>query len=207
MFKHLLIFLFTVSTLVLASTREIYNKLENINLKYSTFKRAITGYNKISPKKDGLITIIDFSMPSNRKRFFVIDLNKSKILYNTLVSHGKNSGLIDAIQFSNVVNSLESSLGFYITGNPYTGKFGYSLKLIGLEKNINDNALIRTVVLHGAKYSTQDFIDKYGFLGRSLGCPSIPDTISDDVINLLQGGTVLFINANDEYYNKTSKYI
>lgn len=180
----------------------IENKLE-----YSTFLKAIQGYNRIEDKKAGYITIIDFSKPSNEERFFVIDLENKKVDFSTYVTHGKNSGLGTAVKFSNNPNSYQSSLGFYLTKNTYEGSNGYSLRLLGLEPGINSNAMDRNIVVHGADYATKEFMDKYGFLGRSLGCPAIPEEISKEVIDYIKGGTVLYINGNDETYYAKSKYV
>ena len=180
----------------------IENKLE-----YSTFLKAIQGYNRIEDKKAGYITIIDFSKPSNEERFFVIDLENKKVDFSTYVTHGKNSGLGTAVKFSNNPNSYQSSLGFYLTKNTYEGSNGYSLRLLGLEPGINSNAMDRNIVVHGADYATKEFMDKYGFLGRSLGCPAIPEEISKEVIDYIKGGTVLYINGNDETYYTKSKYV
>lgn len=180
----------------------IENKLE-----YSTFLKAIQGYNRIEDKKAGYITIIDFSKPSNEERFFVIDLENKKVDFSTYVTHGKNSGLGTAVKFSNNPNSYQSSLGFYLTKNTYEGSNGYSLRLLGLEPGINSNAMDRNIVVHGADYATKEFMDKYGFLGRSLGCPVIPEEISKEVIDYIKGGTVLYINGNDETYYAKSKYV
>lgn len=180
----------------------IENKLE-----YSTFLKAIQGYNRIEDKKAGYITIIDFSKPSNEERFFVIDLENKKVDFSTYVTHGKNSGLGTAVKFSNNPNSYQSSLGFYLTKNTYEGSNGYSLRLLGLEPGINSNAMDRNIVVHGADYATKEFMDKYGFLGRSLGCPAIPEEISKEVIDYIKGGTILYINGNDETYYAKSKYV
>ncbi len=190
------------------SIKSIYKDLGIENkLEYSTFFKAIQGYNKIEGKKDGYITIIDFSKPSNEERFFVIDLENKKVDYSTYVTHGKNTGLETAVKFSNNPNSYQSSLGFYLTKNTYEGSNGYSLRLLGLESGINSNAMERNIVIHGADYATKEFMEKYGFLGRSLGCPAIPEDISKEVIDYIKDGTVLYINGNDESYFSKSKYV
>lgn len=187
---------------------ELYNSLEiKDKLDYSIFEKAIKGYNLIENKKGDCLTIIDFSKPSNEERFFVIDLVKRKVEYITYVSHGKNSGGIFPLKFSNTRESYQSSLGFYLTGTTYNGGNGYSLRLKGLEPGINSNALDRTIVVHGASYASKNFLDKYGFLGRSLGCPAIPSEVSREIIDKIKNGTVFFINGDDENYDKKSIFV
>lgn len=144
------------------------------------------GYEKIKSKNKDILTVIDFSKPSTEKRMFVIDLKNKKVLYSTVVSHGKNSGSNYATSFSNVSGSYQSSLGFYVTENVYMGKNGYSLVLNGLEKGINDKAKERAIVVHGAKYANPSTIASSGRLGRSLGCPALPESLAEPIINTIK---------------------
>jgi len=142
---------------------------------------------------DSIISIIDFSLPSNKKRLFVIDVKNYRMLYNTLVAHGRNTGREWAASFSNQPASYKSSPGFYLTRETYQGKHGLSLKLEGLESGINDNAYKRGIVVHGAEYVTETLATAQGFIGRSQGCPAVPDQVSRPVINTIKDGTCLFI--------------
>jgi L,D-transpeptidase catalytic domain len=142
---------------------------------------------------DSIISIIDFSLPSNQKRLFVLDLKKYKVLFNTLVAHGRNTGREWAVAFSNQGESYKSSPGFYITRETYEGKNGYSLKLAGIEKGINDQAFDRGIVVHGAEYVSQDLANAQGYIGRSQGCPAVPVQVSRPLINTIKNGTCLFI--------------
>jgi hypothetical protein len=171
------------------------------------FNKAITGYRQIDKlKKKNLITIIDYSKPSTERRFFVIDLYKKQLLYKCYVAHGKNSGDNYAKSFSNQTGSLKSSLGFYLTAETYSGNHGYALKLDGLEKNINDNARTREIVIHGADYVSEEFINKYGMLGRSWGCPALPVEVLKEVIDTISDGSCLFIYGKDENYDRNSVF-
>lgn len=175
---------------------------------FEVFNIAIIGYSQIDKiKKKNVITIIDFSKPSTEKRFFVIDLGDKKLLYKCFVAHGKNSGENFAKSFSNQSQSLKSCLGFFLTAETYIGKHGYSLKLDGLEKNINDNARSRDIVIHGAEYVGQQFIKKYGRLGRSWGCPALPLETSKEVIDKISNGSCMFIYGVDNYYKENSNFI
>jgi hypothetical protein len=173
-------------------------------LDYNIFKSAMDGYNSIEVPQKQLLSIIDYSKPSTEKRFFIIDIKNQKLLYHTLVAHGKRSGYINATKFSNRIGSHKSSLGFFRTGNSYFGKRGYSLQLEGLEKGINDNARSRGIVIHGANYVDEKFISGCGVIGRSWGCPSVSQKISREIIDLLKGGNLLYIYADDELYKGKS---
>ena len=174
---------------------------------FKIFKMAMKGYHKINPTKKNIIVIIDYTKASTKKRFYVIDLKNNKVLFNCLVAHGRNTGFNYATKFSNKKNSKASSLGFYLTSSTYKGKHGYSLKLKGLEKNINHNAKDRAIVIHGADYVSHSFIKKYGRLGRSWGCPALPVELSKKIINKIKKGACLFIYGNDKKYFKKSKYL
>jgi hypothetical protein len=173
-------------------------------LDYNIFKQAMEGYNSIEISNEKLLSIIDYSKPSTEKRFFIIDIENHKLLYNTLVAHGKRSGYVNATTFSNRRGSNKSSLGFFRTGNSYFGKRGYSLQLEGLEKGINDNARSRGIVIHGANYVNEKFVNGNGVIGRSWGCPSVSKKISKEIIDLLKGGSLIYIYADDEFYKEKS---
>jgi hypothetical protein len=162
---------------------------------------ALEGYEKLEKElKNPVLTVIDFSLPSTKKRLWVIDLKKKEVLMNTVVSHGRNSGLLMAKKFSNNPQSYQSSLGFYKTGETYLGKHGYSLRLDGLENGFNDQARNRAIVVHGADYAREEVAKMSGRLGRSLGCPAVPSELSKEVIDLIKNGSLLFIFGQDENY-------
>lgn len=178
------------------------------NISFNVFSLALTGLQKIGNiRNKHIISIIDYSQPSNLDRFFVIDLENRKLLYKCMVAHGKNSGETITNAFSNDPESLKSCLGFFVTAETYYGKNGYSLSLDGIEPGINNNARMRAIVIHGADYVSSDFISKYGRIGRSWGCPALPSALSKDIIDTIKNGTCLFIYANDKSYLTTSAYI
>jgi len=186
------------------SQEEIMSLYQQIELEddfaFETFQRALAGYETYPCEKKEIITIIDYTKPSTEERLFIINLEKKELLFKTLVAHGKNTGLNLAVNFSNTGSSLKSSPGFYITAETYHGKHGYSLRLDGLEKGINDNARTRAIVMHGANYVSKDFIKAHMRLGRSWGCPAVPVELSKEIIDLIKGGSCLYIHANDENY-------
>ena len=170
---------------------------------------ALTAYQKAAAKgavKKPVLTVIDYSLPSNKQRMWVFDLGKERLLYNTYVAHGRNSGDAVPHHFSNKSSSKETSLGTFITRDTYIGSKGYSLNLHGLERGFNDNAYNRRVVIHGAWYVEPDFIKKAGQAGRSWGCPSIAQTLAKPVINTIKGGSVVFAYYPDRYYLSHSGY-
>ena len=170
--------------------------------KLASFKKAITGFYELKQKgliKKDILTLIDFSMSSNSKRLWVIDLKNNTILYNSLVAHGKNTGEEFANSFSNASESNKSSLGFYVTGEIYHGKHGMSLRLDGLEKGVNDNARARGVVMHAADYVSQGFVKAHKRLGRSQGCPAVPVEMNSKIIDVIKDKSCLFI------YHPTAK--
>jgi len=176
-----------------------------------TLETCLIGYLNLKRreiiKKDALLVFIDYRKPSTVKRFFVVDLKRRKLLYKCLVAHGKNSGERFACSFSNRPGSYKSCLGFFVTGQPYSNKHGYSLNIKGVEPGINDQAERRRIVIHGADYVSRQFIKKYGRLGRSLGCPALSKSIAKPVIDTIKNGSCLFIFGNDKTYLSRSKVV
>lgn len=194
-----------------AENLSVYNQLNSNNFElpsFESFNIARNGYNLLKEKglvQKNILTLIDFSLSSNTKRLWVIDLEKNIILFQTLVAHGRNTGEEFANEFSNQAESYKSSIGFYATGEIYTGKHGLSLKLDGLEKGLNDNARGRSVVVHGADYVSESFIRQNKRLGRSQGCPAIPVEMNNKIINVIKDKSCLFIyhpSKNQEIISK-----
>lgn len=172
---------------------------------YKAFEQAYKGYKEIKGIKKSIITLVDFSKPSTEERFYVLDLESRKMLFCSHVAHGRNSGDNFATSFSNKVGSNKSSLGFYLTENTYDGSNGYSLVLNGLEKGINDRAKQRAVVIHGASYCNPDFLEREGRLGRSFGCPALPESLNDSIIDTIKDGSLLYIYAgNPDYISQST---
>lgn len=187
---------------------QLYEEIELQKvLKYDVFELAMQGFNNLEFSNRNIISIIDFSLPSTDKRMYVIDLIDKKLLYHTIVSHGRNTGENYAVNFSNKHGSFQSSLGFYRTENTYMGGNGYSLVINGLEKGINDQAKSRAVVIHGADYCSESIIQSTGRLGRSYGCPALPRALNRPIVNTIKNGTMLFIYADNKQYFAQSKFI
>ena len=185
--------------------------LATFGLPENIFTLAYEGFGKLNKlgkiSSDSVLTIIDFTKSSAKKRMYVVDLKRQKIIFNTVVAHGKNSGKEYANAFSNKIDSHQSSLGFYLTGEPYIGSNGYSLQLNGMEPGFNDKAYERAIVVHGADYVNESITHTKGYLGRSFGCPAIPKSISTKLIDKIKKGNLLFIYYPDSKYLNGSEII
>lgn len=226
LFALIILFSFTVANTILVKENvvvaqqnndsakvNIYDSLHlaELGLSKQVFDYAFQGYQQLIQagkiKNPEALSIIDFSLPSTAKRLFVVDVVNCKLLFNTYVAHGRNSGLQTANSFSNVPESFKSSLGFYTTETTYEGKHGYSLRLEGLEKGFNDNAMSRGIVMHAANYVDESIAKAQGYIGRSLGCPAVPEKLHTAIIGSIAHGTCLFMYANDKNYLKHSAYL
>lgn len=191
----------------------LYNELEleKAGLSQPAFEAAYKGYVKLVDNdkisKTGYLTICDFSQSSKKKRLYVIDIEAKKIVMNTYVAHGRNSGMEFATKFSNKPESLQSSLGFYTTKNTYYGEHGLSLRVAGLEPGFNDKAFDRAIVVHGADYIGAGRLRNSSYMGRSYGCPAVPAAESAALINTIKNGTCLFIYHPAKNYLNGSKIL
>ena len=203
----------TDSVALITSFRSIYDSLHLgiSGLSKQAYDLAQSGFKKMLRQgrleNDSVLSIVDFSQPSDKKRLYVLDMRNYKVLYNTLVAHGRNSGKLWAQSFSNRPSSYKSSIGFYLTGHPYDGNNGYSLKLEGLEKGFNNNAGRRAIVIHGARYVCDSYITEQGYIGRSEGCPAVPLQFAKDIINTIKDGSCLFIYHPDKLYCQRSALV
>lgn len=177
------------------------------NIDSKALRLGLTAY--LKARKQGYIgnqvlTIIDYSKSSVDKRLWVFDLKRNRVLYNTWVTHGKNSGGVNSTSFSNSPGSLKSSLGVFQTANAYVGKNGYSLRLHGLERGINNYAYSRAIVIHGAPYANADV---WGRMGRSWGCPAVSPKLAKPIINTIKGRSLVFAYYPDRNYLSRSPFL
>ncbi len=175
-----------------------------------SFSNGMKGYYKLLDQglvEKEILTIIDFSLSSTKKRIWVMDMKNNEVLIHSVVSHGKNTGDEFATKFSNTLNSLQSSLGFYVTGETYFGGNGYSLFIDGMEREFNSRARERYVVIHGAAYANPESIANMGRLGRSYGCPAVPTAITKEFIDTIKDKSVVYIHSNDKTYAERSEMI
>jgi hypothetical protein len=175
-------------------------------LDYSIFERAYKGITEIGAPRKDILTICDYSKPACDPRFYVIDLVNRKLLYKTLVAHGKNSGELYCNRFSNRPKSLQSSPGFFLTAETYSGRQGYSMRLDGMEPGINDLARARAIVVHGADYVAQHYVDDFGYIGHSFGCLAVPLNVNQKIIDLIKGGSCLYVHTNDKNYTSKTTF-
>ena len=195
------------------SIQNLYRTIDlgKYGLSYEAFRYGMMGYyqlkleGKLSNKP--LLSFIDFTKTSTQKRFYTINLSTHRMVFHSLVSHGKNTGEDAATSFSNTPGSNQSSLGFYITAETYVGSKGYSMRLDGMDKGYNDKMRDRAIVMHTADYVSENWIKKYGRLGRSQGCPALPKNISRQVIDAIKEGTLIFAYYNDSQFLMASNHL
>lgn len=200
--KKIFIFLLIISNLCTANS-------SFTNIPPEVLKVAVKAHNNVKKELSvsNKIVVVDFTQPSNKQRLWVIDVKNKKELLNTHVTHGKNSGLLKTESFSNKNNSFKSSFGVFVTGEKYIGKHGKSLRLKGIEKGRNDHTFKRNIVIHGTKYANKDFLEKYGRLGRSLGCFAVSTEEVSELVDLVGENTVLVAYTDDKAWLKKSKYL
>ncbi len=191
--------------------QELVSKLksENPNLSKGAIIAGFRAYQHLRTQgKDAkhLLTVIDYTLPSDQKRLWVIDMDRRKVIYNTLVAQGENSGLVYAKRFSNQPESHETSLGVYLTGQTYYGKDGYSMRLHGLDAGFNDNVYKRAVVMHGARYVSENYARQFGRIGRTFGCFGLSQDIEPSVVQAIKNGTVLVAYYPDRGWLYSSRY-
>jgi len=185
----------------------LYDELElsTLGLSKQAFECAYKGYKKLASKNKlenpDILTICDLSQSSSNKRLYILDLCENRVLMTSYVAHGRGSGVVYASRFSNSTRSHQSSLGFYITGSAYNGQHGLALRLTGLESGFNSLARKRNIVVHGAGYIGNEYLQTNKFMGRSYGCPAVPKDECAEVIDLIKEGTCFFI------YHPTKKYL
>jgi len=188
----------------------VYERLElgKLGLSKEAFDYAIKGHDYLAAngklQNQHILSIVDFSLPSSQKRLFIVDLKNTKLLFHTYVSHGRGSGTEMATEFSNVAESYKSSLGFYVTADTYEGKHGLSMRLLGQDKGFNDNANDRAIVMHSAAYVSEEAIKRQGCIGRSHGCPAVPEELNKPIIETVKNGTCLFLYSPDKQYAANS---
>lgn len=191
----------------------LYNSLhlDQHGLSTEAFRYAWKGYQYLLSHKlierEDYLTICDFSQSSSQKRLYIINVTTSELVLQTYVAHGKNSGGEFATHFSNQAESLESSLGFYITRSTYSGKHGLSLHIDGVDQGFNDKAMERTIVIHGAAYVDEARARQGIMMGRSWGCPAVSEKESGYIINTLKNGTCFFIYHPQKNYLQGSKIL
>lgn len=185
--------------------------LEEKGLSSEAFAAAWKGYQRLvengTVTRDQYLAICDLSQSSSRRRFYIIDVKQKRLLKQTYVAHGRNSGGEYATRFSNTPESLQSSLGFYVTRNTYNGAHGISLRLEGVDPGFNDKAYERTIVLHGATYVDAARARAGIMMGRSFGCPAVPQKEAPAIIGQIRDGACLFVYHPTRIYHERSNIL
>lgn len=180
------------------------------NLDPKVLKLSLTAYQKtrqLGLNNKEVLTIIDYSKPSSQRRLSVVDMKNNRVLFNTYVAHGRNSGTYSSTSFSNQPNSLKSSFGVFLTEEVYTGHNGYSMRIKGLEQGVNDNAYRRNVVFHGANYVNAAMAKAHGMMGRSWGCMAVSRDIVKPLINTIRNQSLVFAYYPDTHWLRSSRFL
>ena len=165
-------------------------------------RQALAAYRELEAAgrvRNPVLTVIDYGLPSSRRRLWVIDPKTEQVRFHEFVAHGRGSAddrnPDRAVRFGNESASRRSSLGTFLTGASYVGAHGYSLELTGLDPGVNDRAVERRIVIHPANYVSEAFVKAHGRLGRSFGCPALDPKVSRAVIDAIRDGSVLYVGA------------
>lgn len=199
-----------ISENIVASSNFTNNLYAEYNLSPKVAKLAFIAYKHAQALDlihNAKLTIIDFSVSSNKKRLWVIDMTKKNVLMHTWVSHGNKSGFLYATKFSNQKRSHESSIGVMLTDKLYTGKHGLSLRIKGLEHNFNNNVFSRSIVFHGSQYVTSNFIVNHHYAGRSWGCFAVSTKYIKNLVKTIKGKSLVFAYYPDSHWLHDSEYL
>lgn len=167
--------------------------------------KALAAYEKHKQdvKNHKHMLVVDFMAPSYRKRAAIIDLSSMAIIRMHHVAHGTKSCSPELPEhtkwFSNTIGSRKSSRGSMISGDVYYGKHGRSLRLHGLEKGINSNVYLRSIVIHSAEYVTDKYIIANGAAGCSWGCFAFDPAVCSNVIDLIKDGSFVYAYGSSSY--------
>jgi hypothetical protein len=189
----------------------MYLQVNDSSMNKQSLAEGLRGFYQLKAegkiKDSSKLTIVDFSKSGNEERLYVIDLFENTLLWKSLVSHGEKTGGLYAKHFSNTTDSHQSSLGFYVTGQRWhDGRLGECLQLYGREY-CNYKALTRGIIVHKADYANCEYIEQNGALGRSYGCPAVPEEGYEDFVNLIDEGTCYFIYHPNRNYHRYSKLL
>jgi len=187
--------LWNAALVILAAGAGIFMWFSAEDRKAFEIAAAFYRHNQSLIENKNYLAVIDYTRPSWVKRLFIYDAAGNQV-GSFLAAHGKESGFMFAREFSNEINSHKSCKGFFLTGEPFIGENGLSLRLHGLQQGINNNALARDIVIHGASYvSRRSILENFGRLGRSLGCPAVSPEHIEEVVSRLKNGALLYIHA------------
>ncbi|MEM7012007.1 MAG: murein L,D-transpeptidase catalytic domain family protein [Verrucomicrobiota bacterium] len=185
-----------------AEAAERHLEVDHIN--YAAVEAAWEAVDEagIERSKVETLAICDFTKPSYLHRLIIHHRDECRPK-RYLCAHGTNTGDLFATSFSNRSGSLQTSLGLYRVGKHYGGQWGRSIELHGLEPGRNDRAYARKIVLHSAWYVSEEIIGlniAEGLgprIGRSQGCPAVPEEQLTEVCQQLPAGAYLYVFGVD----------
>lgn len=139
----------------------------------------LKAYAKANNYSSDYVFLVDMSIPSGKKRFFVYNLKTDTMECCSLVSHGFGSTVKESMNqeelvFSNNNYSFKTSLGRYKIGTSYNGTYGKAYKLYGLDST-NSRAYERAIVLHSDQH-IPSFETYPAKIFQSAGCPAVTPT-------------------------------
>jgi hypothetical protein len=154
------------------------NAIQMMNEKYNKYSQHI--------KNKRYAILIDYSKSIFQKRLWVYDLKNKEVIINCHVSHAFKSGFLYPTEFSNQIGSEKTPRGTFVTCKSYFGKFGYSMRLHGLEEGLNSNSLKRFITFHPGDD-----------LFWSDGCFMTDSETSKKIIDLTKNGCLMYVYGND----------
>lgn len=183
---------------------------QRAGLDEKVFQLALDAYDrawKRGETRSSVFSVVDYSLKSTERRFFTIDLASGRLLHAEYMAHGEGTGdHFHAEEFSNRGGSHQSSLGMMRTAETYTGSFGHSLKLDGLENGINDAVRRRTIVMHGQQGVEDGVAENGRSAALTWGCLGLDPARAGEVIETIKGGSLIFSYYPDPDYFQRSKY-
>lgn len=157
-----------------------------------------------------IYAMTDYSLPSSERRQWIVDLRTSEVLWNLYVAHGEKTskGTDPNISeaFSNVNGSHQSSLGMMRSAETYTGDYGYSYRLDGLEAGYNDLVRPRDIVVHPWFGSTPAYVAKNRMAAPTWGCPAVDQGLPKDFFDTMSNGVLHWYSFPDGDWSQGSTY-
>jgi len=160
--------------------------------------QALEKYAKKNHYSTDYFILVDMSLSSAEKRMYLWDTSTDKPIKSGLIAHGHCRKNLIEVEFSNIKGSNCSSQGRYAISEQYTGQFGESYKLLGLDST-NSNAFDRFVVLHS--HICVGDSEQFFPICLSEGCPTLSPTMLNELKPIIDASTkpiLLWIFKSDD---------